>query len=115
MVTPTGTKCLGVFFNFCFNFVFSIWLYFPFNSFFAGISRYYKLYTLCIYINIISSRIDHNIYISSNVSQPSLINSHIYTHMYIYTHTQLASYIQFLLIGAFGASGISLIGAFGAR
>ena len=76
-----------LYFNFCFTFVFSIWLYFPFNSFlFAGILRYYILYTLCIYINRFSRR---TAYISSNVSQPTPLIIHTYTCIYIY--------IQFLL------------------
>ena len=67
-------------------FIFPLILCFPFNSFlFAGILRYYILYTLCIYINRISRRTDH-IYIIKCLT--TTINySHI--HMYIY--------IQFLL------------------
>ena len=67
-------------------FYFPLTLCFPFNSFlFAGILRYYILYTLCIYINRFSRRTDY-IYIIECLT--TTIN---YSHIHMYIH------IQFLL------------------
>ena len=67
---------------------FPLILCFPFNSFsFAGILRYYILYTLCIYINRISRRTDHiYIYIIECLTQHSHIHMYIYNLVYIYIY-----------------------------